>query len=231
MAAGLAHEFSQPLNIIRLASESALILMEEDEADVDWQRKQFEKINGQAERMTEIVNHVNSFARVDVGEPKPFDPVRCIEEAIALASGQFGTDDVVITTRMPGSCSPVLGHRVRLEQVVVNLLNNARDATLTSLQRKPGALSKGEIAVEVADDAQKDTIHVLVTDNGGGIPPDLIKSLFEPFFTTKPMGRGTGLGLSISADIIADMGGTIEVMNVEGGARFEIALPVYAERE
>jgi C4-dicarboxylate-specific signal transduction histidine kinase len=91
-------------------------------------------------------------------------------------------------------------------------------------------LSKGEIAVEVADDTHKGTIHVLVTDNGGGIPPDLIKSLFEPFFTTKPIGRGTGLGLSISADIIADMGGSIEAKNVEGGACFEITLPVCDDR-
>ncbi|MFQ5959688.1 MAG: sensor histidine kinase [Alphaproteobacteria bacterium] len=114
---------------------------------------------------------------------------------------------------------------MRLEQVVLNLLNNARDAIQSERQGK-ARRAGGEIDVAVVDDRCAKSIRIVVADTGGGIPAAMMERIFEPFVTTKEAAKGTGLGLSISYGIVAEMGGTIEAKNVGKGARFAITLPV-----
>ena len=119
----------------------------------------------------------------------------------------------------PDPCPLVLGHQVQVEQVILNLLTNARDAIESNAD-----LQERWIRLEV-EIAGSESVKIIVEDSGGGIPEDIIERIFEPFYTTKKMGQGTGLGLSVSYGIIRDMGGSIIASNGDQGARFTITLP------
>lgn len=117
----------------------------------------------------------------------------------------------------------VRGHVDQLEQVLINLMVNARDALLS--RREKDRDFEPWISVEAERD--ENIIRLAVQDNGGGIDPRLLERIFEPFFTTKPVGVGTGLGLSVSYGIVDQMGGQLSVGNVGEGARFQIELPIF----
>jgi C4-dicarboxylate-specific signal transduction histidine kinase len=116
----------------------------------------------------------------------------------------------------------VLGNTIQFEQVLINMINNARDAILSN-----GA--SGSITIRQNLDAE--FVTVTIQDTGGGIPAEALPHIFEPFYTTKPVGKGTGLGGSISYGIIQDMQGSIWAENVEGGAKISIRLPLHAVGE
>jgi len=118
----------------------------------------------------------------------------------------------------------VTGQQVMFEQVILNLISNARDAIEAGSK---GAENSGQISVSV-EMGDEGRASVLVQDNGGGIPEAVLDRLFDPFFTTKEPGKGTGLGLSISYGIVRDIGGVISATNTREGARFEISLPLSA---
>ncbi|MHB1219703.1 MAG: PAS domain S-box protein [Alphaproteobacteria bacterium] len=223
MASGLTHELNQPLNIIRMAADSCLILMEENAIDEDHWKQQLEVISGQTERMAEIINHMRIFSRKDRVEVEPFDPSNSVRAAVRLISEQLRLSEIGLSTSIPATCRPVLGHPLRLEQVVINLLNNAKDAVLEHRARSAG---HGGIELELVDDRKANTIGIHITDTGGGIAHDVIEHIFEPFYTTKDPGKGTGLGLSIVYAIVTSMGGAISAMNTKLGVRFTVSLPV-----
>jgi C4-dicarboxylate-specific signal transduction histidine kinase len=104
-----------------------------------------------------------------------------------------------------------------MEQVILNLLTNARDAMA-------GSDRESKITLRVFETNKG--VHITTEDTGGGIPEDILPRIFDPFYTTKEMGKGTGLGLSISYGIIRDMNGIIVADNIGNGARFEITLPI-----
>ena len=121
----------------------------------------------------------------------------------------------------------VLGHLVPLEQVLVNLLGNARDAMAPL---PPGARRRVRILAESAAGPQRDMVLLSVADSGGGVAEAVLPRLFEPFVSTKGSERGTGLGLSICHGLVTAMGGTIAAANDADGAVFRLALPM-APRE
>ena len=115
----------------------------------------------------------------------------------------------------------------QLEQVIINLLQNARDA-INERRAAVGEHFPGRIVVRVAGEARPGVAEQLVievSDNGGGIPEEMVDRIFQPFFTTKPPGKGTGLGLSVSFGIVRDHGGSLLVRNGSEGAIFSIRLP------
>jgi C4-dicarboxylate-specific signal transduction histidine kinase len=124
---------------------------------------------------------------------------------------------IEVVTVLPEECSYVLGHAIQMEQVILNLLTNARDA----IEESEGIAN---ITVRVAESDK--AVQITVQDTGKGIPADVLHRIFEPFYTTKEMGRGTGLGLSVSYGIVRDMQGTIVAENIDAGARFTITLPI-----
>ena len=230
MAAGIAHEINQPLHVIRMMADDYLLLIEEGKAEDGLIGDRLEVISGQGERMAEIIDHMRVFGRVDDGEPVAFDPASSVRGAIDMVDDRFLAQGVSITAKLPETCRPVRGRPVRLEQVVLNLLNNARDAIVAQGQHE-GRGASGEIDVAVIDDGRANAIRIVVADSGGGVPAAVMERIFDPFVTTKEEGKGTGLGLSISYGIIAEMGGTIEAKNAGKGARFEITLPVRLDPE
>jgi C4-dicarboxylate-specific signal transduction histidine kinase len=126
-------------------------------------------------------------------------------------------DGIEIVTELAEDCSSILGHTIQLEQVIMNLLTNGRDAM---------AESGGEAKITLRVYEDDEGVHITCEDTGGGIPEDVLPRIFEPFYTTKEMGKGTGLGLSVGYGIINDMHGTLVADNINGGARFTITLPI-----
>jgi PAS domain S-box-containing protein len=230
MAAGIAHEINQPLHVIRMMADDYLLLIEEGKAEDGLIGDRLEVISGQGERMAEIIDHMRVFGRVDDGAPVAFDPASSVMGAIDMVGDRFLAEGVSITAKLTETCRPVRGRPVRLEQVVLNLLNNARDAIVAQGQHE-GRGASGEIDVAVIDDGRANAIRIVVADSGGGVPAAVMERIFDPFVTTKEEGKGTGLGLSISYGIIAEMGGTIEAKNAGKGARFEITVPVRVDPE
>lgn len=228
MAAGLVHELSQPLNIIRLTAEGALLFIERGKATPEWQAQQFHLIADQSQRTAEIIDDIRIFSRRDNSPMQVFDAMSATRSAMAVLEGQLRPDEITLVTRLPDTPIPVRGRRVQLEQVIMNLLSNAHHALKEKRERHgTGKAWAAEIAVTARQDGNRLTIRV--ADNGPGIPPAVRARIFEPFFTTKEAGRGTGLGLSVSFGIINAMGGRLELDNSGQGACFVISLPIDAD--
>lgn len=230
MAAGMAHELSQPMNVIRMAAEGAL-LERTDRASPDAEsRATLEIISSQAGRMGEIIDHMRIFSRKEPEAVEVFDPALCIMQAVNMIESQLYAEGIAITARYPIGTHGVRGRPVHLEQVLLNLLTNARDAVLHRWRdEEPDSSFRGAITVEGSARVSDGFLTIRVADNGGGIPPDIIDRIFEPFYTTKQVGTGTGLGLSVSYSLVSGMNGGLRVSNLAEGAQFEITLPIDAE--
>ncbi|MBT5571331.1 MAG: PAS domain S-box protein [Alphaproteobacteria bacterium] len=225
MAAGIAHELNQPLNIMRMAADNVLIRMDAGSADMDYARDNLTLVSEQAGRMGKIILHMRVFSRQDTSDFVIFDPVRPVRNACELMRRQLQLESIELKLDAQDSEFLVDGSESQLEQVIINMITNARDAILaTSLDTEIGDL-RGQITVTTSNGPNDQLYMVHVSDTGGGIPKDVLARVFDPFFTTKEVGVGTGLGLSVSYGIISSMGGTITAHNTEVGCEMCIELP------
>ena len=232
MASGIAHELNQPLSVVGMAAELSLMSMDAGAFDTEFVRKKLETITGQKERMAGIINHMRLFSRKDETRLAPFDPAESVRGAVGLTANQLEASGIELEATVPAACRNVSGHLLQLEQVVLNLLNNARDAVVDAMESAGSGKGRPapRVRVSLVDDKRRKAVVISVADTGGGIPEQALGRIFDPFFTTKKEGRGTGLGLSISYSIIDSMGGRLEAQNADGGAVFRITLPVCADR-
>jgi signal transduction histidine kinase len=228
MAGTMAHELSQPLQVINLACAAASEELDEAgdrgvAADVDYLKGKLDRIAQQVDAASRIVGDLRAFVRGEADrQPAPFDPAPAIERAINLTAYGMRQAGIAASARLAEDLPAVTGNIGRLEQVIVNLLNNARDA---------GGPTVEVVAHATARDGRP-FLRIAVQDSGHGIAPELLPQLFVSFVTTKPRGTGTGLGLRICRRIIEEMGGSISGANrAEGGACFEILLPAARQAE
>jgi C4-dicarboxylate-specific signal transduction histidine kinase len=218
MATGIAHELNQPLGVIRMASSNSIKRIRRGMVDGDYLSKKLARIEEQTERASQIINHMRIFGRKADGQKERFDLRDSLSEIASLARTQLQTLDIGLTMHMPEANGYVVGEKVLFEQVLLNMISNARDV-IGSSEREDGL-----VTIEAQFDMNEG--HVIkICDNGGGIPEHVLDKLFEPFFTTKEPGKGTGLGLSISFGTIRDMGGSIVAGNDPEGACFTITVP------
>lgn len=223
LAAGVAHELNQPLMVIRMISQSILRKIGKGGMDMDSLKPQFEPIIRNTKRMMNIIKHLRTFSRQAQIEFSPQDINRIIEESFLMIGEQLRLKDIEVKKNMSPDIPDILGNANQLEQVILNLLTNARDAIEAKGGMEPGVI---EIATRVAGD-NNESVDVLVRDNGNGIPKNNRKNIFDPFFTTKETGKGTGLGLSISYGIIQNHSGFIELAESGPGQTiFRIRLPM-----
>lgn len=232
MASGIAHELNQPLTVVGIAAEAALDHLMAGRIDLDSLQRNLKSIVAQRDRMATIINHMRQFSRKDKGTAtvERFDPVAPVRDAERLLGSQLRVAGIDIVADLPTSARLVRGHASQLEQVVINLFNNARDAVQARQEKSGADAYRPRIVVHLIDDPAAENVVIAIADNGGGMPDDVMAHVFEPFFTTKASGTGTGLGLSISYSIIAAMNGSIEARNAGDGAEFRIVLPPAADQ-
>ncbi len=226
MAAGLAHELNQPIAIMSLAAENAAEALEAGEDGVKDALVRLRRIMSQADRAKAIVTQLRAFSRVDVAALEPVDLGACVYGMMVLAGQALRDDNVQVQIELPDALPPVVGQPILIEQVLLNLALNARDA----LRERAAERRRLRIGAAIGPGAEEVTLRV--SDSGPGFTAEVVERLFEPFFTTKPPGLGTGLGLSISRTIMRGLGGRISAANAApfgdlpgqglGGAEFTL---------
>ena len=225
MATGVAHELNQPINIISMAAEAALEMVNDGDMSTEALAGKLDRILSQTERASAIIGHMRMFGRTDSGELEGVDLKEAVLGAVSLVGEQLRLSGVELSVNLPEACRKIVGRQLQLEQVILNLLTNARDAI--NFKRNGSSTEQGDdrIVIQVDDDPSADMVRLVVSDTGGGMPEDILDHIFDPFFTTKEIGEGTGIGLSISYGIISGMNGTITAANAGEGAEFVITLP------
>ena len=222
MATGLAHEINQPLNVMRMAIVNVQKRLSNGDVQIDYLTDKLNRIDAQVQRAAKVVDHMRVFGRRSEIEQQLFNPASAIEGTLSLLAEGMRGKGVDLRISETAFVVQVRGYVDQLEQVLINLMVNARDALLGKRESESGF--KPWISIYAERDEEK--VRLWVEDNGGGIDPRLLERIFEPFFTTKPVGVGTGLGLSVSYGIIENMGGHLSVRNSADGARFCIELPI-----
>ena len=212
MSAGVSHELNQPLAAMKTYLAGAKLLLQRRRPEEAL--SSFQRIDDLIERMGAITRQLKSYARKGGDAVEAMDARDCVSSAISMMEPQLKSRKVRITRSLPRDPVMIMADRVRLDQVLINLLRNALDATKSVEDPAIDViLSVGQVAT------------FTVRDNGPGIED--LDSLFEPFYTTKAPGDGVGLGLAISSGIVNDLGGRLYARNGRaGGAVFEVTLPL-----
>ena len=221
MVAGVAHELNQPLTAVETtAGDISLRLMEGMPLETEELREMMEDVRGVVGRMAGTVDHLRVFSRDVSEEPRQAIDVNVvIESSLKLMGSQLERYGIDLWLDLSGALPEVWGHPHPLEQVVLNLLSNARDAV--------DERAEYDKEVYIRTRAENDAVVVEVEDNGVGMDEAIRQRLFEPFFTTKDADRGTGLGLSIIYAIVRNHDGQIAVESEQGvGTTFRVMLPV-----
>lgn len=236
---GIAHELSQPLNVIRMAAQNALAearpeaesvgavddLSEEplpvmsDHEFRNFAATKLDRIMAQVDRAAATISRMRIFSRSTKEGPQAFDLRDACHGAIALTAQPYRAAGIVLQEKLGEEPLMMTGHRPLVEQVLVALLGNARDVLVETPRRE-------KLVVVSANRAAGDRLRVRVSDNGPGVPETIRDRIFEPFFTTKPEGQGTGLGLAVAFGIVRDAGGSLTLEAGGPGATFQIELPV-----
>jgi PAS domain S-box-containing protein len=225
MAAGMAHELNQPLNTIRVVTDGFLFGREAGWVlDPEEWVEGLEMVSRQVVRMSEVIQNIRNFARDD--QAQTFGEVNAneaIENVFSMMGRQLEAHGIRVYKELERRLPLIRTHLNRLEQVVMNLLVNARQAL--------DHCSHPHKEIRVRSGRRDGNVFIEVSDNGTGVPEEIIGKIFDPFFTTKEVGKGTGLGLSISQSIVAELRGRIEVFNNEmGGATFVVTAPIKEAR-
>lgn len=215
MSAAISHELNQPLAAMKTYLAGARLLLQRKRPEESL--ASFQRIDDLIERMGTITRQLKSYARKGGDAFEPLDLRSAVSSALAMMEPQLKSRKVKIERSLPRQPVMVMGDRIRIEQVVINLFRNALDAIK--------GVAEPEIALTLSAGAQA---VLTVRDNGHGIRD--LANLFEPFYTTKAPGDGVGLGLAISSGIVNDHGGRLTARNAQGGgAVFEMQLPILKE--
>lgn len=238
---GIAHELSQPLNVIRMAAQNALVEIEPEppeEGDGDEPRPppmpesefrdfvagKLRRVIAQVDRAAAVLVRMRTFSREARQGPQAFDVREACRGALALAEPRFRRAGIAVRDNLGDEPLMVMGHPTRIEQGIVNLLMNAVDA----LHETSQAVKYVEVGAGRGADG---LVQIRVGDNGPGVPEAIRDRIFEPFFTTKPIGQGTGLGLATTYGLVRDSGGVLTLVGDGPGAIFQIDLPAASQSQ
>ncbi len=221
LAAGIAHEVNNPLAVIKEKVGWIKDLLEEEDIAKSENFHEFEdsikKIDYHVDRAKKVTHRLLGFARRMEPMHENVDINKVLEETIDFLRNEAHYRNITIKTQFYTGLPMTTSDSAQLQQVFLNILNNAIDAVTKD----------GEIHVSTSYRSKEKEIAIAITDDGPGIPNELLTRVFDPFFTTKEVGKGTGLGLSISYSIVEKLGGRITVTSEEGkGTTFTIFLPI-----
>jgi PAS domain S-box-containing protein len=225
LASGMAHELTQPLNVIQVASDFFLKKLQKGQ-DISKEelKAMADEIGSHVDRASKVIKHMREFARqsdltrteLNINEP--------IKDVFKVLGQQLRVHQIKVEFDLNPHLPYILADHNRLEQVFINLVTNAMYAMDDKGLRWGN--KKWKRLLTIKSFSQDDNVVVTVSDKGKGIPKNIIDKIFEPFFTTREVGQGTGLGMSISYRIISDYGGTIEIESeVDKGTTFTLKFP------
>jgi len=220
LAGGVAHEINNPLAVILGFAQGLVKRLKPGDPNEEPLRL----IDEEAKRCKQLVQDLLTFSRVGKTEKEKVDINEAVDSALSLVMTRTKVEDVRLEKELSGDLPRVFANRNQIQQVVVNLGNNAIDA-----MPKGGQITVRTKKILLEG---KDAVEIQMIDTGEGIPPETQSKIFEPFFTSKAVGKGTGLGLSLVYEIIQKHNGTIRVESHVGkGTTFFLSLPVAHEEE
>ena len=216
LSAGLAHEINNPLAAIKMYAQNLKRSQQRGTLTEVMLTKNLASIDTLVDKISHVITHFRDFSRQSSNTYKSVAINEPLVSALDMFGEQLSLRNITVTCQLAEKLPPVWGDANQLEQVMVNLIANARDALAEQPNRRLLLRTRrenGHVVVEVSD-------------TGNGIPPDVKAHIFEPFYTTKEPGQGTGLGLAISRSIIEDHQGRLEVDSTLGqGTTFRLLLP------
>ena len=225
LASGMAHELTQPLNVIQVGSDFFLKKLKKGEKiSNDELRTMAEEIGSHVDRASKVIKHMREFARqsditrtrININEP--------IEDVFKVLGQQLRVHQIDVELDFDPHLPYIMADHNRLEQVFINLVTNAMYAMDDKGLRLGN--KKWKRLLKIKSFSADGQVVVTVSDTGKGIPAEIMDKIFEPFFTTREVGQGTGLGMSVSYRIISDYGGTIEIESeVDKGTTFTLKFP------
>lgn len=223
MAAAVAHELNQPLTGIKNFSKNALFMMENQAGSAEDVKANLHRISEQVDRAAKIIGQMRELTRKSEQQFSLVDINSTLRESIEFLTPHLKLSGVKLDLDLSKDLPKVMGDRIRLEQVFLNLLTNARQAMEESEERRL-------LVRTYYESGNHYPVVVEIKDTGKGFSEEEAEKLFTPFYSTKQAGHGTGLGLSISLSIIKNHQGAIEAYGLPGkGAKFTVRLPVLQE--
>lgn len=222
LAAGVGHEINNPLAIIKGYVDHLLRKVNENQIEKEGLSQRLNKIDNACNRIAHIVKSLRKFSRSDSSGLEYFDIKQLVLESLAMMKEIYAAEGVHLLSDLSDETPPipVEADKGRLQQVLFNVIANAKDSTESKQYR----------SIFVSIERQDQDAVICVEDNGFGVPDDLKERIFDPFFTTKEVNKGTGIGLSLSKSIIDELGGHIWLESeINYGTRFFISLPVQSE--
>ncbi len=228
LSASIAHEINQPLSAIGLSVESAMAALDdEDSPDIEIARTKLIGVLREQRRLVSIIDRMRKYSRKHQPTSELLVPLASCQYIFEFARDDFAKQGIELTLETNLSQHLMKGNATSLEQVLLNILTNARDVLVEKLERLDGQTDfKAAIKVSAMADSEGGDLVIRIVNNGEQIPQDTLPKIFLPFFTTKGESKGTGLGLSISKRLIEDMSGIIHAENTADGAAFVIELPL-----
>lgn len=221
MTANISHEINNPLTVA--VGNTELISFALESSDLNSQREQIKtfhhNIEHSLDRIHKIITNMKEYLHKNEEKKEYCNAQDIIEKAKAFVAPSLNGSDIEVKTRIEGKAPILLVNQVKIEQVLVNLINNAIDI----LQEKE--VDHPVIEIDCQVEAGGNFVYITVSDNGPGVSPENREKIFQTFFTTKDMGKGTGLGLSISNRILQSHQGKLELLDTAKGASFRITLP------
>jgi PAS domain S-box-containing protein len=230
MASGIAHEINQPLNIISLVLDKILFeIVRNEKIDIGFLKEKSDKIFENIFRIRNIIDHIRAFSRShDDYVLAAFSINSSIENAVSMITQQYKHMGISLDLSLDDGIPQIIGNTYKFEQVIVNLLANAKDAVV---EKKTKYQEYTQMNVGIKSYQESNSIIVEISDNGIGINEDDLNNVMLPFYTTKEEGKGTGLGLSICYQIIKEMGGTIDIIsNKESGTIIKLELEIQKKK-
>ncbi|HWL74620.1 MAG TPA: ATP-binding protein [Burkholderiaceae bacterium] len=223
LAASIAHEVNQPLAAIVMSGEACLRWLELDAPPLDRVKRGIERTIGDGRRASEVLQRLKALSRKGQVRNEPVSINEVIEDCVPLIHIELSRQDVSLELDMAKALPAVIGDRIQLQQVAINLMLNAVQA-MASVTDRPRKLA---VRTRLEDDNQ---IMVAIQDSGPGVDPAIEGDLFNAFFTTKPDGMGMGLSI-VNSIIQAHHGRVWATRNDQGGATFQFTIPLHREHQ